>query len=115
MKMKAVRFLGLHDVKIVDDMPIPVPTGEQVLIKVAGAGVCHSDLHVIDDGIVPGPFTLGHENAGYVEAMGESVKGFKKGDAVVYMVLGDVGIVSHANNLLRTTVITMRVRLQVED
>ncbi|MEK6484907.1 NAD(P)-dependent alcohol dehydrogenase [Myroides odoratimimus] len=83
MKMKAVRFLGLHDVKIVDDMPIPVPTGEQVLIKVAGAGVCHSDLHVIDDGIVPGPFTLGHENAGYVEAMGESVTGFKKGDAVV--------------------------------
>lgn len=81
--MRAVRFFGLHDVRIVDDMPIPVPTGEEVLIKIAAAGVCHSDLHVIDDGIVPGPFTLGHENAGYVEAMGESVKGFAKGDAVV--------------------------------
>ncbi|MGL4585448.1 MAG: NAD(P)-dependent alcohol dehydrogenase [Flavobacterium sp.] len=81
--MKAVRFLGLNEVQIVDNMPIPVPQGDEVLIKIAAAGVCHSDLHVIDDGIVPGPFTLGHENAGYVEAMGESVKGFEKGDAVV--------------------------------
>lgn len=82
--MRAVRYFGLNDVRIVEDMKKPIPTGDQVLIKIAGAGVCHSDLHVIDDGIVPNaPFTLGHENAGYVEEIGESVKSFKKGDAVL--------------------------------
>lgn len=82
--MKAVRYYGKKDVRIVNDLEKPTPTGDQVLIKVAGAGVCHSDLHVIDDGIIPtGPFTLGHENAGYVEEMGPNAKGFKKGDAVL--------------------------------
>lgn len=82
--MKAVRFFGVKDVRIVHDMEKPVPTGDQVLVKIAGAGVCHSDLHVIDDGIIQsGPFTLGHENAGYVEELGPNVQGFKKGDAVL--------------------------------
>ena len=82
--MKAVRYYGKKDVRIVNNLEKPIPTGDQVLIKVAGAGVCHSDLHVIDDGIIPtGPFTLGHENAGYVEEMGPNAKGFKKGDAVL--------------------------------
>ncbi len=81
--MKAVRYLGVNDVKIVDDLVKPKPSGDQVLIKIAGAGVCHSDLHVIDHGTVPGPFTLGHENAGYIEEVGESVSGYKKGDAVL--------------------------------
>lgn len=82
--MKAVRFFGKNDVRIVEDLDKPVPKGDQVLIKIAGAGVCHSDLHVIDDGIInTGGFTLGHENAGYVEDLGPDVKGFKKGDAVL--------------------------------
>ncbi|MCP1996147.1 NAD(P)-dependent alcohol dehydrogenase [Flavobacterium sp. HSC-61S13] len=81
--MKAVRYLGVNDVKIVNDLVKPKPSGDQVLIKIAGAGVCHSDLHVIDHGTVPGPFTLGHENAGYIEEVGESVSGYKKGDAVL--------------------------------
>ncbi len=82
--MKAVRFFGQNDVRIVNDVEKPSPKGDEVLLKIAGAGVCHSDLHVIDDGIIPaGPFTLGHENAGYIEEMGPEVKGFKKGDAVL--------------------------------
>lgn len=81
--MKAVRYLGVNDVKLVDNLEKPKPSGDQVLIKIAGAGVCHSDLHVIDHGTVPGPFTLGHENAGYIEEVGESVSGYKKGDAVL--------------------------------
>lgn len=88
--MKAVRFYGVHDVRI-EDIEVPKPKGGEVLIKVAGAGVCHSDLHVIDHGIAGNnsPFTLGHENAGYVEEVGESVTGYKKGDAV--MVYGPWG------------------------
>lgn len=48
----------------------------QVLIKVGGAGVCHSDLHVLHEGIgIPGPFTLGHENAGRIAELGDGVSG----------------------------------------
>jgi propanol-preferring alcohol dehydrogenase len=54
-----------------------------VLIKIGGAGVCHSDLHVMEEdlGFKP-PFTLGHENAGWIAALGQGVTGFKEGDAV---------------------------------
>jgi len=58
-----------------------------VLIRVAGAGVCHSDLHIRSGEfpLPPGfemPLTLGHENAGYVEAVGPDVQRVKRGDAV---------------------------------
>lgn len=84
--MRAVRFHGVHDVRIVD-VPRPVPGPGQVLIKVAAAGVCHSDLHIIHHGLpsvdLTHPFTLGHENAGWVEEIGSGVTGFAKGDAVL--------------------------------
>lgn len=82
--MKAVRFFGTNDVRIVNDLEKPSPKGDEVLLKIGGAGVCHSDLHIIDEGIVSGvTFTLGHENAGWIEEIGDDVKGFKKGDAVL--------------------------------
>jgi propanol-preferring alcohol dehydrogenase len=54
-----------------------------VVIKIGGAGVCHSDLHVMEEdlGFKP-PFTLGHENAGWVAAAGDGVVSVKEGDAV---------------------------------
>ena len=59
----------------------------QVLVRVAGAGVCHSDLHLIHDfeaGMVPfePPFTLGHENAGWVDSLGDGVTGLEVGEPV---------------------------------
>ncbi|GGH61230.1 propanol-preferring alcohol dehydrogenase [Filimonas zeae] len=83
--MKAVRYFGHKDVRIVHDLEKPTPTGDQVLVKIAGAGVCHSDLHIIDEGTIPpgNTFTLGHENAGYIEAVGPNVTGFNTGDAVL--------------------------------
>jgi propanol-preferring alcohol dehydrogenase len=67
----------------IEEMPKPSPGPGQVLIKIGGAGVCHSDLHVMEEdlGFTP-PFTLGHENAGWVAALGQGVTGFKEGDAV---------------------------------
>jgi NAD+-dependent secondary alcohol dehydrogenase Adh1 len=59
-----------------------------VLVRIGGAGVCRTDLHVIE-GIwrqkvdVKLPYILGHENAGWVEEVGKSVHGFKKGDPVI--------------------------------
>ncbi|MFG1378740.1 NAD(P)-dependent alcohol dehydrogenase [Xanthobacter autotrophicus] len=84
--MLAVRFYGKHDVRVVD-VEKPVPKAGEVLIKIAAAGVCHSDLHVIHNGLssagVDWPFTLGHENAGWVEELGDGVTGFSKGDPVL--------------------------------
>ena len=81
--MQAVRFVGVGRPAQVEDVPKPVAGPGQVLIKIGGAGVCHSDLHVMEEdlGFQP-PFTLGHENAGWVAALGEGVAGFKEGDAV---------------------------------
>ncbi len=81
--MQAVRFMGVGRPPQIEDMPKPSPGPGQVLIKIGGAGVCHSDLHVMEEdlGFTP-PFTLGHENAGWVAALGQGVTGFKEGDAV---------------------------------
>lgn len=82
--MKAVRLFGQKDVRVVDNAETPTPKGDEVLLKIGGAGVCHSDLHIIDDGLLPiSGFTLGHENAGWIEAIGPDVKGYKKGEAVL--------------------------------
>ena len=66
---------------------IPEPGPGQVLLKIAAAGACHSDLHLMDwpEGQLPWklPFTLGHENAGWVEQAGAGVTSLRKGDAVL--------------------------------
>jgi alcohol dehydrogenase, propanol-preferring len=69
------------------DVPVPEPGPGEVLIKVGGAGACHSDLHLFElpagsRSFAP-PFTLGHENAGWVEKMGPGAMGFAPGDAVI--------------------------------
>jgi propanol-preferring alcohol dehydrogenase len=62
----------------------PDPGPGQVVVRIGGAGACHSDLHLIhdfDEGMLPfwPPFTLGHENAGWVEAVGTGVVGLEPG------------------------------------
>ncbi len=81
--MQAVRFVGVGQSAQIEDVRKPSPGPGQVVVKIGGAGVCHSDLHVMEEdlGVKP-PFTLGHENAGWVSHVGEGVTGFKEGDAV---------------------------------
>jgi alcohol dehydrogenase, propanol-preferring len=68
-------------------VPVPEPGPGEVLVKVGGSGACHSDLHLLE--AAPGsksvtlPFTLGHENAGWVETMGPGATGFVPGDPVI--------------------------------
>jgi propanol-preferring alcohol dehydrogenase len=82
--MQAVRFYGPNQPLRVENVSDPKigPTG--VLVRVAGAGVCHSDLHVIDGEVKVRqmPITLGHENAGVVEAVGSQVNELAVGDGV---------------------------------
>lgn len=81
--MKAVRFIESGRPPEIVDIPKPVPGPGQVLVRMGGAGVCHSDLHVLEHGLGGlGPFTLGHENAGWIEQLGEGVGGWKEGDPV---------------------------------
>jgi len=73
------------------NVDIREPGPGEVLVKVGGAGVCHSDLHVMEAPALPYtlPFTLGHENAGWVEKVGPGVSGWAAGDPViVYSVWG---------------------------
>ena len=73
----------------IEDVPVPEPAGDQVLVRVAGAGVCHSDLHVLDgmfDDFVRLPVTMGHEIAGRVEALGPDARDLEPGAPVVVMV-----------------------------
>ena len=66
---------------------MPEPGPGEVLVKVGGAGACHSDLHLLEapagSRSITLPFTLGHENAGWVETMGPGATGFAPGDPVI--------------------------------
>ena len=68
------------------EIPEPVPGPGEVVIKVGGSGACHSDLHLLWDMDVSAvwqlPMTLGHENAGWVHALGAGVTGLSEGDPV---------------------------------
>jgi Zn-dependent alcohol dehydrogenases len=77
------------DFVVWEEIPEPELKGDtDVLVRIGGAGVCRTDLHIIE-GIwrekvnVQLPYVMGHENAGWVEETGRGVEGFKKGDPVI--------------------------------
>lgn len=73
----------------VEDVAVREPRCDEVLVRVAGAGVCRSDLHIVDGELadfVREPVTLGHEVAGIVEAVGAEVDDLTPGSAVAVMV-----------------------------
>lgn len=85
--MKALRLSGWKQGPVLADVPEPEPGPGQVVIRVGATGACHSDLHLMQDfepGILPWklPFTLGHENAGWVDAIGPGVTGLEVGEPV---------------------------------
>jgi NAD+-dependent secondary alcohol dehydrogenase Adh1 len=87
--MKAVRLHGYHQQPVVDDVPEPVVKGPlDVVVKIGGAGVCRTDLHIIegqwDAAMHPSlPYTIGHENAGWVHEIGSAVTNVQVGDTVI--------------------------------
>jgi NAD+-dependent secondary alcohol dehydrogenase Adh1 len=87
--MKAVRLHGYHQQPVVDDVPEPVVKGPlDVIVKIGGAGVCRTDLHIIegqwDAAMHPSlPYTIGHENAGWVHEIGSAVTNVQVGDTVI--------------------------------
>ena len=87
--MKAVRLHDYHKPPVVEDVPEPTISGPlDVIVKIGGAGVCRTDLHIVEGqwaeetGIAL-PYTLGHENAGWVHAVGDGVTNVAPGDTVI--------------------------------
>lgn len=85
--MRAARLLAWKSEPELVDVAEPVPGPGQVVVRIGGAGACHSDLHLMrdfDTGALPWgpPFTLGHENAGWVHLLGEGVTGLSVGQPV---------------------------------
>lgn len=86
--MRALQLIGFGKEPEFRDVVEPDPGPGEVVVRVGGAGACHSDLHLMHDfteGMLPWnpPFTLGHENAGWVEAVGPGVHDLELGAPVV--------------------------------
>ncbi len=76
----------------IEEIEIGKPGKEEVVVQIKAAGLCHSDLSVIDGNRPrPMPMVLGHEAAGIIVELGEDVKGFEVGDHVVFAFLPSCG------------------------
>ncbi len=77
----------------VETVLLDPPRRREVLVRVAAAGVCHSDLHLADGVLGAGrwPMVLGHEGAGVVEAVGQDVVGIAPGDHVAFCFVPSCG------------------------
>ncbi|WP_262700747.1 MULTISPECIES: NAD(P)-dependent alcohol dehydrogenase [Streptomyces] len=87
--MKAVQVVGYHQNLVMADVPAPEVTGPfDVIVRIGGAGVCRTDLHILEgqwaekSGVTL-PYTIGHENAGWVHAVGSAVTNVAEGDKVI--------------------------------
>ena len=87
--MKAVRLHAYHDQPVVEEVAEPTISGAfDVIVRVGGAGVCRTDLHIIEgqweQAMGPTlPYILGHENAGWVHEIGSAVTNVAVGDTVI--------------------------------
>jgi NAD+-dependent secondary alcohol dehydrogenase Adh1 len=87
--MKAVRLHTYHQQPVIEDVPEPHAKGPlDVVVRIGGAGVCRTDLHIIEQqwaekSQVTLPYTIGHENAGWVEEIGPAVTNVAVGDTVI--------------------------------
>ncbi|MQA63000.1 MAG: alcohol dehydrogenase catalytic domain-containing protein [Actinophytocola sp.] len=87
--MKAVRLQTYHRRPVIEEVPEPTVSGPfDVVVKIGGAGVCRTDLHIIEEqwaekSGVTLPYTIGHENAGWVHEVGSAVTNVAVGDTVI--------------------------------
>lgn len=85
-------------VEVVDDLEVRGPGPGEVLVAIKAAGLCHSDLSVIDGTIpFPSPVVLGHEGAGVVEAVGAGVTHVAEGDHVALSTIASCGTCGECN------------------
>ena len=82
--MRAAVFHAAHEPLTIEDIDRGEPRPQEVVVRTAASGVCHSDVHFHDGFyVMPTPAVLGHEAAGHVEAVGAEVTEFAPGDRVI--------------------------------
>src|SRR5712691_12222116 len=87
--MKAVQVVGYNQPPSLVEVAEPELTGPlDVIVRIAGAGICRTDLHILQGGLEAAfhprlPYTIGHENAGWIEAVGSAVSHVAVGDPVI--------------------------------
>ncbi|CAN5229875.1 L-threonine 3-dehydrogenase [soil metagenome] len=85
--MRAVRKRGSEQGLVLDELPVPTPKADEVLVRIEAASICGTDLHIqrwdqwSSERVNP-PLTLGHELCGTVVALGKGVHGVSEGDYV---------------------------------
>jgi NAD+-dependent secondary alcohol dehydrogenase Adh1 len=96
--MKAVRLHEYDKRPVVEEVPEPEVRGPlDVLVEIGGAGLCRTDLHIVEgqwaekSGVTL-PYTIGHENAGWVRAVGSAVSTVEPGDTVILHPLVTCGL-----------------------
>lgn len=97
--MKAFRFHGSKSGGRLEEVPRPsIESGADLLVRVSGAGVCRTDLHILDGSfdwlISRVPFTMGHENVGWIEEPSPALLELRKGDPVIVYPQSTCGICS---------------------
>lgn len=96
--MKAARLHRYHERLALDEIAEPEASGPwDVVVRIGGAGLCRTDLHIIEGQWgektrVSLPYTLGHENAGWVHAIGSAVENVAVGDTVIVHPLVTCGL-----------------------
>jgi propanol-preferring alcohol dehydrogenase len=85
--MKACQFTNTHEPLVLADVEEPTPGQGEVLIDIKAAGLCHSDVGLLEDEgwlqtLAKRPITIGHEVAGVISGVGEGVSGWQAGDRV---------------------------------
>jgi len=96
--MVAVQVVGYHTKLQLTEVPDPQIQGPlDVIVRIGGAGVCRTDLHILEGqwaektGVAL-PYTIGHENAGWVHAVGSAVTNVAVGDKVILHPLMTCGL-----------------------
>jgi S-(hydroxymethyl)glutathione dehydrogenase / alcohol dehydrogenase len=93
MKAKAAIYHGPKQPLSVEEIEIDAPMAQEVVVRNAACGVCHSDLHFASGAYpISAPSILGHESAGVVEAVGPEVTQLRPGDHVVVFNISACGI-----------------------
>lgn len=112
MHTRVCRIHAARDIRVETD-PLPEPGPAQVIVAMAAAGICGSDLHYYHDGgfgpiRVREPMILGHEGAGVVAALGPGVTGLAVGDRVAVNPSRPCGTCSYCVEGLTTHCLNMR-------
>ncbi|MBB4685054.1 NAD(P)-dependent alcohol dehydrogenase [Amycolatopsis jiangsuensis] len=96
--MKAVQVVGYGEPLRLTELAEPEITGPyDVIVRIGGAGVCRTDIHILEgqwkekSGVAL-PYTIGHENAGWVHAIGSAVTNVVEGDKVIVHPLVTCGL-----------------------